>query len=318
MKNISKVGLATALLMSLQLFTPVMAAEKQNSLGIGKAMEYYKVELINENSLHAVVSEAFNKDIEQFEKKETEKGIQFVSDSIIIDVNGVDLEQEGFQMVKMAMTTKKKELSPLLPASAKPLAQNEDIVNIKNALIEIKDEQAPELTVPETLKTQENQEINIDSLIEATDNSRDVDVQIDGEVNYAIPGIYTLNVQAKDASGNMTQKTIQVDVEKDDFYDRIAQAAKAQLGVYQDCTMLVTNALKAVGINFHGWPEEYLSLGDLTNDPVPGDIVVYSGHVGLYIGDGQVVHGGWNGNQTVIASVECDKPLIGFVHVRKP
>ncbi len=74
----------------------------------------------------------------------------------------------------------------------------------------------------------------------------------------------------------MTQKTIQVDVEKDDFYDRIAQAAKAQLGVYQDCTMLVTNALKAVGINFHGWPEEYLSLGDLTNDPVPGDIVVYS------------------------------------------
>lgn len=97
MKNISKVGLATALLMSLQLFTPVMAAEKQDSLGIGKAMEYYKVELNNENSLHAVVSEAFNKDIEQFEKKETEKGIQFVSDSIIIDVNGVDLEQEGFQ-----------------------------------------------------------------------------------------------------------------------------------------------------------------------------------------------------------------------------
>ena len=116
MKNISKVGLATALLMSLQLFTPVMAAEKQDGLGIGKAMEYYKVELNNENSLHAVVSEAFNKDIEQFEKKETEKGIQFVSDSIIIDVNGVDLEQEGFQMVKMAMTTKKKELSPLLPA----------------------------------------------------------------------------------------------------------------------------------------------------------------------------------------------------------
>ncbi len=205
-----------------------------------------------------------------------------------------------------------------MPASAKPLAQNEDIVNIKKALIEIKDEQTPELTVPETLKTQENQEINIDSLIEATDNSGDVDVQIDGEVNYAIPGIYTLNVQAKDASGNITQKTIQVDVEKDDFYDHIAQAAKAQLGVYQDCTMLVTNALKAVGINFHGWPEEYLSLGDLTNDPVPGDIVVYSGHVGLYIGDGQVVHGGWNGNQTVIASVECDKPLIGFVHVRKP
>ena len=68
-------------------------------------------------------------------------------------------------------------------------------------------------------------------------------------------------------------------------YQKIADAALDQIGVTQDCTMLVTNSLKAVGINFHGAPEQYLSLGPTTDDPVPGDIIVYSGHVALYIGD---------------------------------
>ena len=82
----------------------------------------------------------------------------------------------------------------------------------------------------------------------------------------------------------------------------IAAAALAQVGATQDCTMLVTNALRAVGINFHGWPEDYLSLGTITSSPVAGDIIVYSGHVAIYIGNGQAVHGGWYGSQTVVLS----------------
>ena len=71
----------------------------------------------------------------------------------------------------------------------------------------------------------------------------------------------------------MSEKNITVHVEKS-FYQRIADAALAQIGVYQDCTMLVTNALAAVGINFHGSPEQYLSLGRITSSPVAGDIIV--------------------------------------------
>ena len=112
------------------------------------------------------------------------------------------------------------------------------------------------------------------------------------------------------------EKNITVNVEKD-FYQRIADAALAQIGVYQDCTMLVTNSLAAVGINFHGAPAAYLSLGPLTNNPVPGDICVYQGHVALYIGNGQAVHGGWFGCQTTIYSVECNQPFIGYVHVNR-
>jgi hypothetical protein len=95
----------------------------------------------------------------------------------------------------------------------------------------------------------------------------------------------------------------------------IANAALAQVGVKQDCTMLVTNALKAVGIYFHGWPYEYLSLGTITSNPVPGDIIVYEGHVAIYIGNGMAVHGGWNGTDTVVYSVNVPNALIAYVHV---
>lgn len=96
----------------------------------------------------------------------------------------------------------------------------------------------------------------------------------------------------------------------------IYNAAMAQLGWQQDCTMLATNALKAVGINFHGWPEEYAALGDWTSNPVPGDLVIYSGHVAVYAGNYTAVHGGFNGRNTVVFSIDCQRALIGYIHVR--
>ncbi len=75
--------------------------------------------------------------------------------------------------------------------------------------------------------------------------------------------------------------------------------------------MLVTNSLKAVGINHHGWPASYKSLGTQVSaaEAQAGDIAYYanggsgSAHVAIYAGNGQAIHGGWNGSQTVKASV---------------
>ncbi|MBD2762833.1 C40 family peptidase [Kocuria sp. cx-116] len=91
----------------------------------------------------------------------------------------------------------------------------------------------------------------------------------------------------------------------------ILGAAEAQIGVTQDCTMLVTNSLKAVGINHHGWPESYKSLGTQVSaaEAKAGDIAYYANggagaaHVAIYAGNGQAIHGGWNGNQTVKQTV---------------
>lgn len=93
--------------------------------------------------------------------------------------------------------------------------------------------------------------------------------------------------------------------------DAVVAAAKgyAAINAQTDCTMLATNSLRAAGVNFHGWPMDYMSLGSVTSNPQPGDLVLYASngfgqqHIAVYIGNGQAVHGGWNGMGTSIFSV---------------
>lgn len=90
----------------------------------------------------------------------------------------------------------------------------------------------------------------------------------------------------------------------------IAAAAYAQIGVSQDCTRLASNALAAAGINFHGWPAGYLSLGRTVGaaEARPGDLAYYKNggvgmaHIAVYVGNGMAVHGGWNGGTTALYS----------------
>lgn len=92
--------------------------------------------------------------------------------------------------------------------------------------------------------------------------------------------------------------------------ERILVSAMGQLGMWQDCTMLVTNALATVGIYFHDWPAGYLGLGTVisADQALPGDLIYYMDggagvpHIAVYAGNGMAVHGGWNGNQTVVYS----------------
>ncbi|QFG12881.1 endolysin, protease domain [Arthrobacter phage Mimi] len=99
----------------------------------------------------------------------------------------------------------------------------------------------------------------------------------------------------------------------------IAAAAYAQIGISQDCTALVSNALSAAGINFHGWPNDYASLGTVVSTPAPGDILIYQNagagvpHVAIYVGNGMAIHGGWNGGTTVLFSANVGS---GYFAVR--
>ena len=101
----------------------------------------------------------------------------------------------------------------------------------------------------------------------------------------------------------------------------IYQAALAQLGRHQDCTMLVTNALKSVGTNFHDWPIGYMSLGTVipASQAQPGDLIYYANgglglaHIAVYAGNGQAVHGGWPGNLTVLNAANIGS---GPVYIR--
>ncbi|MBD7994001.1 LysM peptidoglycan-binding domain-containing protein [Arthrobacter sp. Sa2CUA1] len=90
----------------------------------------------------------------------------------------------------------------------------------------------------------------------------------------------------------------------------MVNAAYSQLGATQDCTVLVEVALRAAGHSVGDLaPAQLAAYGTPVSDPQPGDMVYYAdggmgfAHIAIYIGDGQAIHSGWNGNQTVVQSV---------------
>ncbi|QDY90954.1 NlpC/P60 family protein [Arthrobacter sp. UKPF54-2] len=78
-------------------------------------------------------------------------------------------------------------------------------------------------------------------------------------------------------------------------------AAYSQIGITQDCTAMVEKALGAAGIPVGDLgPQQFMNYGKVVADPQPGDMIVQSGHVAIYAGNGQVISGGMNGsNQTI-------------------
>ncbi len=267
----------------------------------------------------------------------TQSSFSYLYDDYLIQIKDLDMNKSGYQKATIEFTQLSNTSKQILD-----MADTSDVIDtdktiesvIKNAKkkdkmseniqVQMVDTSAPVITLNDndrTITAGDSLDLNsyISSVVDAEDG--ELSYSIDGAVDTATPGSYTVNVVATDSAGNTSCQPLTINVQKNiqgTFYDKIAEAALAQIGVNQDCTMLVTNSLKAVGINFHGWPYQYLSLGTVTNNPVPGDICVYQGHVAIYIGNGQAVHGGWMGYTTVKYSVACSNAFIAYVHVTPP
>lgn len=126
--------------------------------------------------------------------------------------------------------------------------------------------------------------------------------------------------QARTAPAAAATATVAGDVPAGVGASGIASAALSQLGQIQDCTALVERALRAVGIpagDLGTQIGEYTALGGVlvtSGSYAPGDVLIWSGrHVAVYIGNGQAVHGGYGGNQTVVAGAFIDGAPNGVV-----
>ncbi|MFP5312447.1 MAG: LysM peptidoglycan-binding domain-containing protein, partial [Actinomycetes bacterium] len=90
--------------------------------------------------------------------------------------------------------------------------------------------------------------------------------------------------------------------------------AYSQLGVKQDCTAMIEKALRTVGKSVGDLaPTQFFQYGSVVGAPAPGDLIITSGHVGVYAGNGQVVSGGVNGFDTQVHSISW---LGGYSAVR--
>ena len=94
--------------------------------------------------------------------------------------------------------------------------------------------------------------------------------------------------------------------------DRISSSAQELVGVTDGlwCTQVVQQALANAGVSdaYQLWPDQYQGVyGYYTDSPQAGDLIYYNNggrgvdHIAIYIGNGQAVHGNYEG-KTVIAS----------------
>lgn len=223
-----------------------------------------------------------------------------ISDYISVTDN---LDGEIIPVVTGAVDTKKLDQKQTITVSASDGAGNkvESTLNIT-----VKDISAPVITLSQTqLLVKEGTVVDSKAYLVSAIDNKDSNVTSKVTMNTIDTngkGSRTITYTVSDAAGNVATANLVVNIDTG-ANEKVVAAALAQIGVTQDCTMLVTNSLKARGIYFHGWPIEYFSLGHeiSASEAQPGDIVYYANggtglaHVALYIGNGEAVHGGWHG-----------------------
>lgn len=252
----------------------------------------------------------------------------------------------SFRKVNSLGTTKEDALVLTTVSDENVAGLANEVVSTYRLKVAVSDTTAPviRLVMDEDTYT-EGDEFDAHDYIESVTDDVDGEIayEVDSDVDMETPGVYTVTYRAKDSAGNAATASVTITVEEkpaptvQESYgsyvgqnaisvsgSTVAGAAMSQLGVNQDCTMLVTNSLAAAGISFHGWPAEYMSLGTIVSgaEAQPGDIIYYAdsgigtAHVAVYVGGGQAVHGGWGGATTTVASAYIGSGPV-FIHIGK-
>ncbi|GLB68373.1 hypothetical protein AHIS1636_28150 [Arthrobacter mangrovi] len=104
------------------------------------------------------------------------------------------------------------------------------------------------------------------------------------------------------------EKAAKADVAASGIGAALVASAYSQIGVSQDCTALVENALRSAGISVGDLaPAQFFAYGTQVSTPQPGDMIYYDDagagvpHIAIYVGNGQAIHGGWTGYTTTLA-----------------
>ena len=108
--------------------------------------------------------------------------------------------------------------------------------------------------------------------------------------------------------------------------DRISSSAQELVGVTNGlwCTQVVQQALANAGVSdaYQLWPDQYQGVyGYYTDSPQAGDLIYYNNggrgvdHIAIYIGNGQAVHGNYNGKTVIAGAYQNDMGNPQYIRV---
>lgn len=220
--------------------------------------------------------------------------------------------------------TKKDGTYPLTITATDSSGNNASkVLNVKVA-----DLSAPKITLSKsTVSFEKGKSFNAKSYLKSAIDNKDGNitskVKISGSVNNKKVGNYTVTYSVTDKAGNTSKKVLKVEVLKP--YDvasnlGIVATAKTRLGCpYKwgatgpskfDCSGFTQWVYKKNGISIprtSGAQKsggKYISLSNVK----PGDIVWRPGHVGIYVGNGRVIHAPQTGDvvrYTSLSGFKC-------------
>ena len=196
-------------------------------------------------------------------------------------------------------------------------------VTNETVYVEVKDMSGPEILMPKTIfEVEVGSSFDLKSYIQAIDTldgDMSNQVEIIGNMNLNVTGNYHLTVKVTDTAGNESTKSVEVKVKEPIRYGSNIPSngssvtfALTRVGCpylsggtgdnYFDCSGLTQWAYGKSGISIPrtSQAQYYVGAKVSLSELAPGDLVFfntagYLGHVGIYIGNGQMVHAGSSG-----------------------
>ena len=155
------------------------------------------------------------------------------------------------------------------------------------------------------------------SVIDNKDGDLTAEATIDGDVDTNTPGDYYITISATDAAGNEASKTIHVEVTA--FSGGAVTSVGLSLvgspyvfgatGPYAfDCSGFTSYVFRQAGVSIGRTTFAQYAGGTPVSDLQPGDLVFFNtyttlGHVGIYLGNGMMVHSGNESTGVEVASM---------------
>lgn len=215
--------------------------------------------------------------------------VRFENTETVNVVGEVDTKQEGTYLVVVEAVneynqTKSQELN-----------------------VTVKDLSAPKITLTkEKVSLAYGSSFNPNKYIKSAIDNKDGDVssfiEISSKVNSKKAGTYDVIYTVEDNAGNSSSETLKVTIKKQTARQKIVEVATSKIGCKYvwgaigpktfDCSGLTKYCYKMAGVSIPR-SSYYQKRGGKVislSQAKPGDIVWRPGHVGIYVGNGKVIH----------------------------